>query len=45
MKEHEMVEQDIYSFEFREELLENDQISLEEDAFMRGFEDGKYEEE
>lgn len=31
------IEDDIYYDDFREEMLENDEISVEEEAFMRGY--------
>lgn len=34
-------EEDIYNLDFREKLLEDDEISLAEDGFMRGY----YEED
>ena len=30
-------EEDIYNVEFRQQLLEDDEISMEEEAFMRGY--------
>jgi hypothetical protein len=32
-------EEDIYSEDYREELVDNDEVSAEEEAFMRGYEE------
>ena len=34
-----MSEQSFYSAEYREELLESDELKAEEEAFMRGWEE------
>jgi len=33
------IHEDIYDDEYREELMENDKISLAEEAFLRGYEE------
>ncbi len=35
----EELQEDIYDEDYREELLENDEISLEEEAFLKGYEE------
>jgi len=35
--EDDWIDDDIYSDEFRELLIEDDEISAEEEAFMRGY--------
>lgn len=32
-------QEDIYDEDYREELLENDEISLEEEAFLKGYDE------
>ena len=32
-------EEDIYNIEFRQQMLEDDEISLGEEAFMRGYDE------
>ena len=39
--EDDWIDDDIYSDEFRELLIEDDAISAEEEAFMRGWEEAK----
>ncbi|MBW2963331.1 hypothetical protein KY306_00980 [Candidatus Woesearchaeota archaeon] len=39
--EDDWVDDDIYSDDFRELLIEDDAISAEEEAFMRGWEEAK----
>ena len=36
-KKFELIEEDIYDPEYVEELLEDDEISVEEEAFMIGY--------
>lgn len=33
------IDEDIYSEQYRDELVDNDEMSVEEDAFMRGYEE------
>lgn len=37
--EPESIAEDIYEEEYREELVENDEISLEEEAFLKGYDE------
>ncbi len=39
--EDDWVDDDIYSNDFRELLIEDDAISAEEEAFMKGYEEAK----
>ncbi len=39
--EDDWVDDDIYSDDFRELLIEDDAISAEEEAFMRGYEEAR----
>ena len=33
------IQEDIYDEDYREALIDNDEISLEEEAFLRGYEE------
>ncbi len=37
--ENENLDEDVYSEEMREMLLDEDELSVEEEAFMRGYEE------
>lgn len=39
IKKEELIEDTVYSEQAREELIENDEISAEEEAFMQGWDD------
>ncbi len=39
------IKEDFYSDDFRQQLLENDEITSLEEGFMYGFEDGDYDDE
>ena len=39
--EDDWIDDDIYCDEFRELLIEDDAISVEEEGFMRGYEDAR----
>ena len=42
--DEDFAEEDVYAEESREELLEDSEISPEEEAFMRGYEEADFEE-
>jgi hypothetical protein len=42
--DEDFAEEDVYAEESREELLEDSEISPEEEAFMRGYEEADLEE-
>ena len=43
--EYEEVAEDVYDEDYRQSLVENDEISLEEEAFLQGYEESLNEEE